>query len=216
MPATSSIKALVSDEPSGILPEEDWGKWIPRIEGTRTLRLPVVTEMRSVTCYNCARKTTVPAKALSALCSLCRSHLTLTDIVLRQGSARSNVSTIGNIRIAKDAVLSGLKLECKDLLIQGKVDGYFRCHGKLTMGYNNSLTKKPHVATLLVERGVILKLPAGIDAEEIIIKGELHGNVSASISIRLESGGSLHGDCHTPSLEIAALTAAHHGRWQQS
>ncbi len=216
MPTTSSIKALVSEDPSGILPEEDWGKWIPRIEGTRRLRLPVMPEMRSVICYNCERETAVPAKALSALCSLCRSHLMLTNVVLRQGSARPNVSTIGNISIAKGANLSGLKLNCNNLHVQGTIDGQLRCRAKLTMSHDNKLTKKPQVGTLLVERGVTLKLPAGIDAEEIIIKGELHGDITATHSIKLESGGSLHGDCHTPSLEIAALTAVHHGRWQQT
>ncbi len=216
MPGISSIKPLLSEEPSGILPEEDWGKWIPRIEGTRRLRLPVMPEMRAIICYNCAQKTEVPAKALSALCTRCNSHLRLTDVVLRQGAERPNVSTIGNISIAKDAVLSGLKLDCQDLHIQGTVDGFFRCHGRMLVSHDNNLTRKPHVDTLIVERGITLKLTAGIDAEKIIIRGNLHGTISATDSIKIESGGSLHGDCRTPILAIAAHTATHHGRWQQA
>lgn len=43
---------------------------------------------------------------------------------------------------------------------------------------------------------------ARISAETIIIRGEYHGNITASKAIEIRGKGKLYGDIHTPSLIV--------------
>lgn len=43
---------------------------------------------------------------------------------------------------------------------------------------------------------------AGINAETIIIRGEMHGNVKATRTVEIRGNGKLYGDIQTPSLIV--------------
>lgn len=43
---------------------------------------------------------------------------------------------------------------------------------------------------------------AGINAETIIIRGEMHGNINATRSVEIRGNGKLYGDIQTPSLIV--------------
>ncbi len=212
---SSTVKPLFCEESSGLLPPEDWGKWIPRVEGTRRLRLPVQPTMRHITCYSCQKETEVPMKALSALCTHCRTHLMLTDIVLKQGSQRTRLSTYGKVSIARGAQLSGLSIECGSMLVNGLIDGNIHCHGEMRLACSTTIKGTIHTHTLIVEKGVSLHIQGRVEATSIIIYGSVHGLLKASAQISIEATGSLHGNCHTPSLNLASQTSIHQGRWQK-
>ncbi len=210
----TSITPHLSEESSGLLPQEDWGKWVPRIEGNKRLKLPIQPARRSVLCYTCKQPTFVPEKALSALCTHCRSHLQLVDVLLSKSIPRSRVRTLGCLTVAADTQLSQVDFECDRIVIKGNVDGKIVCHNEMRISTPElRLTRPLRTQSLIIESGSTVYLSEGVHADRVIIHGELHGFIRARVSISIESSGSLHGDCNTPSLRFGARGGRHNGRW---
>ena len=125
---------LVVPVVSGYVPVEErrrHGVFAPLPPDAREERVPVPT--REVVCYECGRRSQIPAAALSAHCVHCRAHLNTANIELKPGTSRLTVRTLGDVTLPAGVVLSHLSIICRHLTIAGRASGSLRCSGTLTL-----------------------------------------------------------------------------------
>ncbi len=209
------LPPMLVNEPSGILPREDWGTWSPRVTVSRRWNVSNQPATRCVTCYECEELCDVPIRALSALCPHCRNHMQLVDVTIKHNSRRSHINTQGKITITSDCRLSNLRLQCNKMLIKGNIDGLINCRGELVISGSPTLTQPLRAGKLIITSTGNLYAHAGIHADEVIIHGTVHGYVHAKNSLRIAAGGTLQGNCRGSVLNIAHK-GNHIGRWEQS
>lgn len=205
---------LVSPYASGLLPEGERNRRVALTSfDTRTKRAQIPG--KDVVCYECGRRSRVPAAALSANCLHCHAHLRMTDIELKPNSQRLTVRTLGNVTVLADAVLSQLSIVCHDLLLLGKGSGSFRCTGRLRICTDTVIDGDVQAGELLVDKGVTVTFLRGVRADVADVHGKVQGRITATRKIKLQRGAELSGDCQTPQMVIKS-GAVHHGYWEQS
>lgn len=203
---------LVVPSVSGLLPEGERNRRVAltSFSSARSKRVEVPT--REVVCYECGRRSRVPAAALSANCIHCHAHLDMSDIELRPGTRRLTVRTLGNITILQDAVLSHLSLVCHNLTVQGRVSGDFTCNGTMQLSASSRIEGRVRVGKLLVDKGVSAVFSLGVKAREVEVFGRVTGRVDAESSVVLHRDAELCGDCYCPEL-VQEDGASLFGRW---
>ncbi len=169
---------------------------------------------RDVICYECGRRSKVPAAALSANCIHCHAHLRMTDIDLKPNSSRLTVRTLGNVTVLPEAILSQLSIVCHNLHLLGKGSGTFRCSGMLKISSDSKVDGEVTAGSLLVERGADVIFVHGVKARTVEIYGRVTGRVEASGNVVLHRGAELCGNCYAPML-IVKSGATHRGAWQK-
>ena len=207
-------ETLISPCASGLLPEGERNRRVALTSfNNREKRTKVPG--RDVVCYECGRRSRVPAAALSANCIHCHAHLRMTDVDLKPNSRRLTVRTLGNVTVMHDAVLSQLSIVCHNLTLFGRGSGTFRCTGQLRICEDTVIEGDVQAGELLIDRGVKVTFNRGVKAEIAKIHGTVTGQVNATRSITLKRGSTLNGDCQTPML-IRKSGAVHNGYWEQS
>lgn len=167
---------------------------------------------REVVCYECGRRSHVPAAALSANCIHCHAHLNMTDVELKPGSRRLTVRTLGNVTVLADAVLSHLSIVCRNLNLEGRASGSFRCSGSLIVASSTRVEGSVEAADLVVNKGVNLILTQGACVQNATIHGHVSGRISAKGSVHILRGGELCGDCTATNVQVEQ-GGAHLGNW---
>lgn len=196
---------------SGLLPEGERNRRVALTAfDARERKVQVPT--REVLCYECGRRSHVPSAALSANCIHCHAHLNMTDVELRPGSRRLTVRTLGDVTVLPDAVLSHLSIVCRNLNLEGKASGSFRCTGTLTIANGTRIEGSVQAGDLVVNRGVNAILTQGASLKNASIAGRVAGRVVASGRVRIERGGELCGDCYAAELQVEP-GGSHLGRW---
>ncbi len=192
---------LIVPTVSGLLPEGERNRRVA-LTSLPSGRERSAVPQREVYCYECGRRSHVPAAALSAYCLYCHAHLNMADVELKPGSKRLTVRTLGDVTIADDAVLSHLSIVCRDLRVNGRGSGNFRCSGKLQFASSVAVEGGVKADTLVVERGCKVVLEQGAQVRKAFINGELAGKLHALADITIGRSGVLVGDCVAVELAI--------------
>lgn len=203
---------LVVSVVSGYVPEDERkqkGIFGPLPPGAREQRVPVPT--REVECYECGRRSHIPAAALSAHCVHCRAHLNAANIVLKPASRRLTVRTLGDVTLPAGVDLSHLNVICRHMNIAGRAEGNIRCSGVLTMRGEGSAEGQVQAGRILISAGARAQL-ASASAASVEIEGHLVGRVHAADYVHLARGGVLEGDCLATRLKIDP-GSRHIGTW---
>lgn len=209
-------KPLVVPTISGYLPEEDRalrGLFSLRPKDVREERVAVPT--REVVCYECGKKSRIPTAALSAHCVHCRTHLNTADIVLKPGSRRHTIRTLGDVTLPAHVTLSHLSIMCRNLIICGKGSGNLHCTGTLTVRGAARVEGQVQASVLHVLPGAQAEFAPGAAAEEARIEGELTAKLHIKDTLHICRGGVLRGDCLTGRL-LQDPGARHIGSWLHS
>lgn len=202
---------LLSPSPSGLLPEGERNRRVALTSfGVRTNRSQVPG--REVECYECGRRSHVPAAALSASCVHCHAHLRMADVELKPGSQRLTVRTLGNVTILPEAKLSHLSIVCGNLYIYGQASGSFRCTGVLQISKSTRIEGPVTAGRVLIEKGADVIFVQGVRAGSMEIQGRATGRVDAAGTVLLRKGSLLCGDCRSPRL-VTENGSSHHGQW---
>ena len=103
------------------------------------------------------------------------------------GSAHSRESSHMNklVNIGKSVKIKGELIGEEDLVIEGRVNG--------------KITLKDHTLTI-GENGHI---KAEIEAKNVIVTGEMVGNIKADHKVEISATGSMHGDISAPRVVLA-------------
>lgn len=205
---------MIAPYPSGILPEGERNRRAALTSfATRAKRAQ--TPGREVVCYECGRRSHVPAAALSASCIHCHAHLRMADVELKPGSQRLTVRTLGNVTILPDAVLSHLSIVCRDLFLNGRASGNFRCSGTLRISCNTRIEGTVQAGKMEVAKAADVVLVQGASVGELEVSGRVTGRIEASGAVILHRGGELLGDCRSPRMEVEE-GAVHRGQWEKA
>jgi len=205
---------LVVPAISGLLPEGERNRRVALTSfsaGTSRVQVPT----RDVVCYECGRRSHVPAAALSAQCIHCHAHLNMADVELRAGSRRLTVRTLGDVTVAADAVLSHLSIVCRNLTLHGRASGSFRCMGTLRVGASCRVEGSVQAAALEVEKGVDVVFVQGARVGTASLRGCVSGRLDCRGKVCIHRGGVLYGDCAASAVELEP-GAVHRGRREAS
>ncbi len=192
---------LIVPTVSGLLPEGERNRRVVLTSlssGRERSRVP----QREVCCYECGRRSHVPAAALSAQCLYCRAHLNIANVELKAGSRRLTVRTLGDVTIAPDAVLSHLSIVCRNLQVNGRGTGSFRCTGRLNIATSLSVEGSVKADALTIERSCEVVLEQGAEVRSALIRGKLEGKLNSLGDVVVSRGGVLIGDCEAAGLII--------------
>lgn len=200
-PDQFETEVMICDTASRLLPEEDWGTWSPSIpREPRPLPLPI--SQKRVTCFQCGQLSYVPLSALSAICSHCRIHMQLSNVLLRANSRRRRLETQGDITVASGAQLHELKLKCQNLTMKGEADGEFFCRGTMRVYASLRLSRALEAGVLELRRAAQLVAERGAMVGDAVLRGKFIGLLNAKGVIRVKRGGLLQGDCRATSLIV--------------
>ncbi len=194
---------LIVPTVSGLLPEGERNRRVALTSlSTGRGRARSTVPQREVCCYECGRRSHVPAAALSAQCLHCHAHLNMGDVELKPGSRRLTVRTLGDVTITADAVLSHLSIVCRNLHVNGRGSGSFRCTGQLSFAASVSVEGSVQADTLCIERGCDVELEQKAQVRRAHIRGRLRGKLHALGDVTIAKGGLLVGDCVAAGLTI--------------
>ncbi len=204
---------LVANYVSGLLPEGERDRRVALTSfDSRADRAKIPA--KDVVCYECGRRSRVPAAALSANCVHCHAHLRMTDIELKPNSSRLTVRTLGNVTVLQDANLSQLSIVCHDLFLIGRGSGSFKCSGTLKISSDSKIDGDVYAENLLVERGADVVFVRGVKTGSVEIFGRVSGRIESAGNVVLHRGAELCGNCYAPMLIVKA-GASHRGGWQK-
>lgn len=186
---------------SGLLPEGERNRRVALTSFDVRHRHAQVP-MREVVCYECGRRSSVPAAALSAACIHCRAHLNMADVELRPGTRRLTIRTLGNVTVPADAVLSHLSIVCGNLLLEGRCSGSFRCSGTLKIAADMRTEGSVKAGVLQVNKGCDVIFASGAAVRRAELYGRVSGRLEAKEEVVIHRGAQLCGDCCCPRLTV--------------
>lgn len=193
---------LVVPSVSGLLPEGERDRRVALTSfATRASehRVP----QREIICYECGKRCSVPAAALSAHCIHCHRHLNLADMEIKPGSHRLTVRTAGRVFVPAETELSApLSVRCGDLEIRGHITGSFFCTGCLTIASSLQLSGAVRAAELRVEKGARVVLQEGARVRTATVAGHVQGVLRARGIVRVLRTGVLEGDCAAEQVAV--------------
>lgn len=199
----------ISDQPSGKIRH-------PRREEPWTLpampRQQSGAPVRDVECFACRQYTPVPASAVSARCGHCAAYIKLDDITLHSRTHRTNVQTRGSVTVQAHADLKGLHVECRDLVLYGRISGNILCKGICKIKTDQHISGSLSTCRLAVEKKATVLVINGIHAENVNIEGVLQGTLTATGTVIIRRNAKLLGDLTARRLVIEE-GGTHHGNF---
>lgn len=191
---------LVVPTVSGLLPE---GERERRVALTSFHPAPEAkpVPLREVRCYECGKRSSVPASALSANCIHCHTHLNMADVEIKPGTRRLTIRTVGNVTAPADVVLSHMNIQCDNLDVYGRISGTLSCSGRLRFANTMRVEGRVRAAEMLVEKGADIVLSDGGEFREVTVAGRLTGVIRAR-KVHILRGGELNGTCSAEQIEV--------------
>lgn len=186
---------------SGLLPEGERDRRVAltsfRPESQRA-RIPT----REVVCYECGRRSHVPASAVSVSCVHCHAALNMNDVELTSDSRELTVRTLGDVMVPPGVVLNRLSIVCRNMMVYGRVSGSFRCTQELTFRESCRVDAEVRARRLVVDKEAEVVLEAGASVREALVNGKLAADVVASGVIRVSRSGVLRGRCDAADILV--------------
>lgn len=192
---------LIVPTVSGLLPEGERDRRAA-LTSFHSDESKVQVPMRDVVCYECGRECLVPSAALSANCIHCHAHLNMADVEIRPGSRRLTVRTLGNVHVPAGTVLSNLSVTCRDMVVDGRVSGTFRCSGTLSLNTSMRMDGSISAGKLVVDKGAEVELVVGAAAEDVDLYGSLKGRLQCKGVLHVYRGGAYEGVCKAADVVV--------------
>ncbi len=170
------------------------------------LAAPVAAEhtgpCREVECFVCRKFSTVPAGAVSAKCSHCSAYIMLDDVNLHSRTHRRTVKTWGTVTVQPAADLHGVDIECKDIMLNGRVSGKLNCHGVCKIKSGQHITGSLSARRLVVEKKTDVVITGGVYVVNAMVYGVLETALTAEDTVAIHRNGKVLGDIVARKLTI--------------
>lgn len=154
---------------------------------------------RKLHCYHCSHIFDVVADAQSTQCAKCGSYISLRDYIIDQ-AWHKRIQTRGNVTVLKGASITGVNVQCHNLLVSGELSASVECSGKLTIRSHGKIVGNVHCDEFHVERGAKVEFHGEVKARTAYIDGEVKGNITCKEKIILEKKARLQGHARASGL----------------
>lgn len=158
---------------------------------------------RAVECYHCQRTFEVVAEAQSSQCPKCGGHISLRDYEI-EDAWRRRIQTRGNVMILKEGSIIGVKVQCHDLTVLGKLAAPVDCSGVLRICSHGKIVGNVKCGELRVERGARVEFQGDVHAKMAYIDGDVRAQLTCTGTITLEKNAHLQGLARAGGLVVKA------------
>lgn len=186
---------------SGLLPEGERSRRVA-LTSFRSAGLQSSVPTREVECYECGKRSHVPASALSSGCVHCHATLNMQDVELGEDARNLTVRTLGNVMVSPGTVLSHLSIVCRSMTVYGRVSGSFRCSQELSFRESSRVEGTVRARRLVIDRAAEVVMTENVSVREALVEGKLAADVRASGVIRIGREGVLRGRCDAADIIV--------------
>lgn len=151
-----------------------------------------VPVMREISCYHCNCELEVSSEAQSTQCRKCGGHISLKDYEINQ-SWRRRIQTRGNVKVLKSGSIIGVKVQCHDLTVLGKLAAAVDCSGVLRIRSHGKIIGNVNCRELRVERGAEVEFQGDVHAKKAYLDGHVRAKLTCTGTITLEKKAHLQG-----------------------
>lgn len=167
-------------------------------------------ERREIGCLDCGHVMAVPEEAQSWQCPGCSAYLDLQDHVVNKEQA-SPIRTYGRVVVEPRGVLGGAKVECAGAEIAGRVVGRLMSRGEVVVCGEARLLGGAEGTVLEIEPGAKAEAGAGLEFENIQVRGQMRAKDVRARRVEVASGGILQAE----TLRVESLSVAP-GGWLEA
>lgn len=165
---------------------------------------------RSVLCNQCGRHFSAPAIANASNCPDCGAWLSLADFDINE-PWNEPIVTRGNVIIRRKGWVTGIDIDCHDLLIEGRLKGSARCTGRLVIRRSGMIRGKLRCNELRIERWAKVQFIHPVETGRAVINGRVIGSIRAESTVTLLGRSRIAGNVAATDL-IMKRGARHTGR----
>lgn len=158
---------------------------------------------REVTCFTCGHHYTTSGEAQSSQCPKCSGYVSLLNYEINEPWNR-RIQTCGDVTITKSGIVSGVTLQCHNLIVLGELAGSVDCSGDLIIRSHGRIIGKVNCKNLRVEKGARVEFLNPVTATTAFIDGDVRGQISCTGPVTLEKRAHLQGLVRTTSLIVKA------------
>ena len=148
--------------------------------------------MREISCYHCSCPLKVSSEALSTQCRKCGGNISLRDYKISQ-AWRRRIQTRGNVIVLKSGSIIGVKVQCHDLTVHGKLAAAVDCSGVLRIRSHGKIIGNVSCRELRVERGAEVEFQGDVFAKKAYLDGHVRAQLTCTGTITLEKKAHLQG-----------------------
>lgn len=163
-------------------------------------KLPV---MRVISCYHCSCELEVSSEAQSTQCKKCGGHISLKDYEISQ-AWRRRIQTRGNVNVQKTGSIIGVKVQCHDLTVLGKLAAAVDCSGVIRIRSHGKIIGNVNCRELRVERGAEVEFQGDVHAKKAYLDGHVKAQLTCTGTITLEKKAHLQGLARAGGLIVKA------------
>lgn len=156
---------------------------------------------KEVACFDCGNKFQVGRSARSADCTACGGHICLEDIKI-DNNTTSPIRTRGDVIIHKTGNIQAATVRCRDLKIYGGLSANIECVGELLVQATGTIVGEVRCRRLLIDQGCDIHFTSSVFAEEVEVRGKMHGHIQCSGSVSITSTGLVQGDVNARAVSI--------------
>lgn len=150
------------------------------------------SQPRTVDCYHCTHLFEVVADAQSSQCPKCGGYISLRNYEIDH-PWRRQIQTRGDVKILKEGSIIGVKVQCHDLTVLGKLVAPVDCSGVLCIRSHGKIVGNVSCGELRVERGAKVEFQGDVHAKSSYIDGDVKVNLTCTGTITLEKKAHLQG-----------------------
>lgn len=158
--------------------------------------------VRDISCFECGHRHQVSSLSTSSQCPKCGLYISLKDYDIREAWSQ-RIQTRGDVTVHKKGIVQSATIRCHNLIIDGVFNGGADCSGDFTIRNHGKIMGRVSCRKLLVEKRAHVQFLNNIEAEEVIIDGEVIGNINCRGKLSLLKKATLTGDIHVGSLTVA-------------
>jgi cytoskeletal protein CcmA (bactofilin family) len=161
------------------------------------------TELRRITCFDCAQELAVPVSAQSAMCKRCSAYVDLRDYAIANAVCK-NFKTKGAFVIEPRGYVFNTDVIAGDAVIKGRFLGKIRAERSLTIYSTAEIKGTFKTACLIIPEGNHFHWPQPISIGSAAIAGELTADLHAEYGIILKATARMFGDMESKNLVVEA------------
>lgn len=171
-----------------------------KIVQTPVVPVPEIPQ-REIFCHRCGFTTKVSPLALNCSCGGCSASISLRKVVI-SGRVSRWIDTRDTLLVLQGASLFAPLAICREAVLLGKIAGVLLVEEQCRVEGRGVQPVQLRAGTLRIERGAEIKFPYPVQADEILVRGSLHGDLYCSGRVTIARRGLVHGRVFARSIQM--------------